>query len=123
VCTALDELEPVARYTSCEAARISPAVLDRMKAAGVIQSDVRWREDLLKGGPINHQSMVNLLDKVNRLAEPTKIVDDATVTWAEFITRRMGEKHAIESLMKAILRVSVICLSDDLQYHHISACR
>jgi hypothetical protein len=25
-------------------------VLERMKAAGVIQSDTRWREDLMKGG-------------------------------------------------------------------------
>jgi hypothetical protein len=92
---------------ACEMARISQAVLDRMKAAGVIQSDVRWREGILKGGPINHQSMLNLFEKVSRLAEPTTIVDDATVTWAEFTSRHMGEKQAIESLMKAILNGQV----------------
>lgn len=92
---------------ACEMARISQAVLDRMKAAKVIQSDIRWREDILKGGPINHQSMMNLFEKLNCLAEPTTIADDVTVTWAEFTSRRMGEKKAIESLMKAILNGEV----------------
>jgi len=86
----------------CQMGRISQAVLDRMKAAGVIQSDVRWREDILKGGPVNHQSMVDLFEKANRLAEPSTTGDDVTVTWANFTSRRMGEKQAIESLMKAI---------------------
>ena len=95
--------EWISDAAACEMARISQAVLDRMKAAGIIQSDVRWQEDILKGGAINHQSMVNLFEKVNRLAEPAFIVDDVTVSWAGFTSRRMGEKKAIESLMKAIL--------------------
>lgn len=92
----------ISDVTACELAKISPAVLDRMKAAGVIHSDIRWREDLLKGGPIDLHSMRDLFERVDHLAEPATKVDDPTVTWAELTSRRMGEKQAIESLMKAI---------------------
>jgi len=96
---------------ACDLAHVSPAVLDRMKAAGVIQSDIRWREDLLKGGSVDRQSMLDLFDKVIRLAEPVPLVDDTTVTWAELTSRRMGEKQAIESLMKAVESGSVRAVS------------
>lgn len=94
-----------------EMAEVSPAVLDRMKSAGVIQSDVRWREDILKAGPVNQQSLADLFENVSRFADPTSVLDDVTVTWAEFTSRRMGEKQAIESLMKAIVRGDVRAVS------------
>jgi hypothetical protein len=87
---------------ACVLANVPPAVLDRMKAAGVIQSDIRWREDLMKGGPVEHQSMLDLFERVVQWVESSEVSDDATLTWAELTSRRMGEKHAIESLMKAI---------------------
>lgn len=92
----------ISDIAACELASVPPAVLERMKAAGVIQSDTRWREDLMKGGPVEHQSLLDLYERVDRWAEPAAIADDATLTWAELTSRRMGEKQAIESLMKAI---------------------
>jgi len=92
----------ISDIAACELASVPPAVLERMKAAGVIRSDIRWREDLMKGGPVAHQSMLDLLESVNRRVEPAALTDDATLTWAELTSRRMGEKQAIESLMKAI---------------------
>jgi hypothetical protein len=94
--------EWISDTTACELASVPPAVLERMKAAGVIQSDIRWREDLMKGGPVRRQSMLDLYERVNRLAEPAAVADDATLTWAELTSRRMGEKQAIESVLKAI---------------------
>lgn len=94
--------EWISDMAACELAGISPAVLERMKSAGVIRSDIRWREDILKGGPVEHQSLLNLYASVDRWAEPAAETDDATLTWSEFTSRRMGEKRAIESLMKAI---------------------
>lgn len=87
---------------ACELAGVSPAVLERMKAAGVIRSDIRWREDILKGGPVEHQSLLDLHVHVDRWVQPAATAEDATLTWSEFTSRRMGEKQAIESLMKAI---------------------
>ena len=94
--------EWISDSVACVLANVPPAVLERMKAAGVIQSDIRWREDLLKGGPVGHQSILDLYERVNQRAEPAAGADDATITWAELTSRRMGEKQAIESLMKAI---------------------
>ena len=88
--------------TACELLGITPAVLKCMKAAEVLDSDIRWREDLLKGGPINRQSIVDLYTRVAGWAQSSMPADDATLNWAEFTSRRMGEKQAIQSLMKAI---------------------
>jgi hypothetical protein len=87
---------------ACELTSVPPVVLERMKAAGVIRSDIRWREDLMKGGPVEHQSILDLSERVDRWAEPAAVSDDATLTWSELTSRRMGEKQAIESLMKAV---------------------
>jgi hypothetical protein len=87
---------------ACELAGIPPVVLERMMAAGVIRSDIRWREDLMKGGQVERKSILDLCERVDQFAEPTSVGDDTTLTWAELTSRRMGEKQAIESLMKAI---------------------
>ncbi len=86
----------------CELAGVTPIVLERMKAAGVIQSDVRWREDLMKGGPVECQSIADLHERVERSAQSAGVADDSTLTWAQLTSRRMGDRPAIESLMQVI---------------------
>ena len=87
---------------ACELAGVPPVVLERMKAAGIIRSDVRWREDLMKGGPVERQSILDLHERVERWAQPAAVANDTTLTWAELTSRRMGDRRAIESLMQAI---------------------
>jgi hypothetical protein len=87
---------------ACELTGVSPIVLERMKAAGVIRSDVRWREDLMKGGPVERQSVEDLYERVERYAESAAPSNDSTLTWADLTSRRMGDRKAIESLMQAI---------------------
>jgi len=94
--------EWISDIVACELAGVSPVVLERMKAASVIRSDVRWREDLMKGGPVEHQSLLDLYERVNQQVEPAVVADDSTLTWAEMTSRRMGDRRAIESLMQAI---------------------
>ena len=91
----------------CELAGVPPVVLERMKAAGIIRSDVRWREDLMKGGPVEHQSILDLHERVERWAQPAAVADDSTLTWAEMTSRRMGDRRAIEALMQAIANGNV----------------
>ncbi|MBJ9733367.1 MULTISPECIES: TniQ family protein [Burkholderia cepacia complex] len=92
---------------ACELAAVPPIVLERMKAAGVIRSDVRWREDLMKGGPVERQSIADLYERAERWAEPDALAEDSTLTWAELTSRRMGDRRAIESLMQAIAKGDV----------------
>ncbi|MFS0755907.1 MULTISPECIES: hypothetical protein [Noviherbaspirillum] len=72
-----------------------------------IRSDIRWREDLMKGGPVERQSMLDLYARVDQWAAPVAVADDATLTWAELTSRRLGEKQAIESLMQAVANGAV----------------
>lgn len=94
--------EWISDIDACGLAGVPPAVLERMKAAGIIRSDVRWREDLMKGGPVERQSIPDLYERVERWAQPAAVADDTTLTWAELTSRRMGDRRAIESLMQAI---------------------
>lgn len=92
----------ISDVVACELAGVSPVVLERMKAAGVVRSDVRWREDLMKGGPVERQSISDLHERLERSAKSVVVADDSTLAWAELTSRRMGDTRAIESLMQAI---------------------
>ncbi|WP_324657493.1 TniQ family protein [Burkholderia thailandensis] len=94
--------EWVSDVVACELAGVTPIVLERMKTAGAIRSDVRWREDLMKGGPVERQSILDLYERVEQWAKPAAVADDSTLTWAQLTSRRMGDQRAIESLMQAI---------------------
>lgn len=87
---------------ACELAGVSPVVLERMMAAGVIRSDVHWRNDLLKGGLVASASIQILADGIRAAAETTGIREPDTLSWSELTSRRLGDKRAIESVMKAI---------------------
>ncbi|CAB3736288.1 hypothetical protein LMG24238_06215 [Paraburkholderia sediminicola] len=92
----------ISDIVACELAGVPPVVLERMKAAGVIQSDVHWREDLMKGGAVERQSILDLHEHVRRSVQRAVVADDSTLTWAELTSRRMGDRRAIEALMQAI---------------------
>lgn len=92
----------ISDYDASELAGVPPIVLERMKTGGVVRSDKRWREDLMKGGPVERQSILDLYERVERWAQPIALADDATLTWAQLTSRRMGDRKAIESLMQAI---------------------
>lgn len=97
---------------ACELAHVTPAVLERMKVAGVIRSDTHWREDIMKGGPVELLSMTELYECVERQVVPVEVTDDASITLAEFTSRRMGDKQAIESLMKAVANGEVKAITN-----------
>lgn len=94
--------EWVSADAACTLAGVSPAVLEHMMAAGVIQADVNWRQDLRKGGPVASASLSVLFDRICAAAEPVSVGDDETLTWAGLTSRRMGDKQAIRSVMQAI---------------------
>lgn len=96
---------------ACHLAGVSAAVLARMKASSVIQSDVRWREDLLKGGPVNRQSIIELYDRIVGRSQTDAVDSDSTISWATLTSRRMGDHGAIEMLMQAIAEGKVPCVA------------
>lgn len=86
---------------ACELAGITPAVLEHMMAAEVIRSDINWRQDLLKAGPIERDSIHTLIERIQTLGGG-EVPEADTLRWAELNSRRMGDKQAIRALMRAI---------------------
>jgi hypothetical protein len=87
---------------ACELAGVPSSVLEHMMAAGVVRSDVNWRQDILKGGQVERGSVVGLFERVRVAAEPAAAGEDEKVLWSEFTSRRMGDHQAIQNLMLAI---------------------
>ncbi|MGF6596306.1 hypothetical protein P3T23_001013 [Paraburkholderia sp. GAS448] len=87
---------------ACELAGAPSSVLEHMMAAGVIRSDVNWRQDILKGGQVERGSVVGLFERIRDAAEPAAAAEDERVLWSAFTSRRMGDRQAIQNLMRAI---------------------
>lgn len=87
---------------ACELAGVAPAVLDHMRAAEVIRADSHWRQDLLKAGPIERNSIHTLMESIQTAANISAVPEADTLRWAELSSRRMGDKQAIQALMRAI---------------------
>lgn len=87
---------------ACELAGSPESVLEHMMSAKVIRADVNWRQDLLKGGPVERNSILELTERIRTASELDSVTDDEKLTWAELTSRRMGDKQAIQSVMQAI---------------------
>jgi hypothetical protein len=77
------------------------SVLNNLAAANVLVSDVRWREDIEKGGPIELRSVHEFVQAVHRHAKLAR-VDDEVIQLANFTSRRLGDKGAIQAALKAV---------------------
>lgn len=94
--------EWVSEAQACEIAAVPPSVLTHMMTAGVIRSDVNWRHDLLKGGPVHAPSIHALSERVRGAAELGAAHEDETLTLANMTSRRMGDKKAIQTAIQAV---------------------
>lgn len=92
---------------ACEWAGVQKSVLDNMIAARVIRADVRWREDILKGGLVQRSSLEELFERLRAATTPSTTDEEETLTWAGLTSRRMGDKRAIQAAMQAISEGSV----------------
>lgn len=96
---------------ACELAGVPSSVLAHMMDAGVIRSDINWRHDILKGGQVELHSVQALFERVRDAAEPVQTAESETVTWSGLTSRRMGDKQAIQTLMRAIADGTVKTIS------------
>lgn len=91
----------VAASKAREFAGVPDSVLQHMIRAGVINSDARWRNDILKAGPVEAKSIDALYEGLVRIAKPVPAGDDDLVLWSELTSRRLGDGAAIQSVMRA----------------------
>ena len=101
----------VSQEHASEFARVPLSVLENMVAAKVINTDVKWRNDILKGQAIEKQSLVTLHENIKQHVKTQTHSDDEQVTWAELTSRRMGDKQAIQSAMGAAARGELVAVA------------
>jgi hypothetical protein len=86
---------------ACASMDVPPAVLTALVRSGLVTVDKNWRGDLRKGGPVSLAS-IHALEQ-NMRSHPRSIeVDGAVVEVRQLTTRRMGEKGAIDAVLRAI---------------------
>lgn len=86
---------------ACALAQVTPAVMKLMMAAEVVESAAKWRQDILKAGPIRKSSLEQLCDLLTRRSGPRDLPSEECVSWSELTSRRMGDKRAIQAAMRA----------------------
>lgn len=80
---------------------VGETVLRNMIKAGVVNSDVRWRNDVLKGGEIEVKSIDDLYAKLIKNLKTPVSPNDEIVRWSELMSRRLGNNLAIQAVMQA----------------------
>lgn len=80
---------------------LSESVLKSLMAANVVVSDADWREDIEKGGPIQLRSVHDFVTAVQEQALLAR-VDDEIIQLANFTSRRLGDKGAIQTALTAV---------------------
>ena len=93
------------RWTSTDAAAahlgIGEAVLKQLGEVGIVATDVNWRSDLLKGGPVLHES-VEALEQAVRAHLKKSRTSESTISLRELNSRKVGDKRAIQGALRAI---------------------
>lgn len=86
---------------ACELLGLPESVLKSLMAANIVVSDARWREDIEKGGPVQLHSVHEFIATVQKHAVLAR-VDDEVIQLANFTSRRLGDKGAIQTALTAV---------------------
>lgn len=86
---------------ACQLLGVHTSVFEHMAAAQLLLTDKHWRDDPFKSGPVHRASLQGLVDKMLGL-EVQAAKGEELIALSELTTRRMGDKAAIQSAMKAI---------------------
>lgn len=86
---------------ACAMMGLPASVLDRLCEAGAVVRDVRWREDLRKGGPIDLASVQRFGERLRASVEPEQ-GPGRRIQLRELSARHVGDKKALVSALQAI---------------------
>lgn len=86
---------------ACEFSKVSQVVLKALCDSDVIHSDINWRNDILKGGPVSHPSLMELTERLNSNVKTRSLPQTEVLLMSELTSRRLGDKQAIQGVMQA----------------------
>lgn len=98
---ALLRSEWIGEEEACAIAQVPPAAMRMMMEAGVVEADPKWRNDIFKGGAVQKQSLETLCTNLCGTSRAARHTEAGYVLWSDLTGRRMGDKHAIQSAMRA----------------------
>lgn len=91
----------MSRSEACQLLGVPASVFEHMATAELVTTDPHWRDDPFKSGPVSRPSVDALVSKLqSHGVRPAK--DEELTAFCELTSRRMGDKTAIQSAMKAI---------------------
>ncbi len=86
---------------ACQMLGVHTSVFEHMALAELVLTDTHWRDDAFKSGPVNRASLQALVCKL--LSHETQAANgEQLISFSELTSRRMGDKTAIQSVMRAI---------------------
>ncbi|MDP3108685.1 TniQ family protein [Hydrogenophaga sp.] len=80
---------------------VGPSVLENLCEVSLLTADASWRTQLLKGGPVLEESVIAFETAVRAHLKKTK-TSESCVALRELTSRRVGEKKALQSVLRAI---------------------
>lgn len=97
--------------SACNLLDVPESVLRSLVASGAVTTDIRWREDIFKGGPVAVASAEELASSLRSHHAPNGDTD-VTISLRGLTSRRVGDKHALQDAFRAIVRGEILCVGD-----------
>lgn len=89
----------VSEERAAELLNVPNSVLQLMLHSRVVTADLKWRNDIQKGGLVLERTVHDLLETLRQHAQPAH--GQEMVEWQSLTSRRMGDKAAIQRVMQA----------------------
>ncbi|TPG24967.1 TniQ family protein [Variovorax guangxiensis] len=86
---------------ACTMLGVPPAVLGHLCDAGAVVREVRWKEDLRKGGPIELASLQRFTERLRSSTSPEQ-TSSKRIKLRELSARHVGDKKALTCALQAI---------------------
>ncbi len=87
----------------CDLACVPESVMRLMVEEKILQSDMQWRTDIHKAGQVNKKSLQDLTEQIGIVATQRHGFRGEIILWSELTSRRMGDKRAIQNVMRAVV--------------------
>lgn len=87
---------------ACAMLGVPHSVLERLCEAGAVVRDVRWKDDLRKGGPIELASLHRFAERLRSSVMPGEEGEGRRIKLCELSARYVGDKKALLCALQAI---------------------
>lgn len=92
----------VSKRAACELLGVPEAVLGSLGQAGLVVGDAQWRSDARKGGPVDLDSVMQLIASLKSHKVSNSLEEGGRIALRELTGRRVGDHKSIGAALRAI---------------------